>query len=314
MALMRDVQDILYNVTGQLVYFDAPEGRPSSVTSATVHAYDAGDDSAAEVAIGSPSVETGPSTTIDAASGAGQSNPNVLNVAATTGMVVGRTYLVTSAKSYREWFEAAEIVSADTVTAKHPLHNAYAASDTVQSTRIQATVDSTWVATLGKVRNVGANPAYRIRWVYVVSSVTYVADTYFNLVRYAGRHGVRPQDVEVTHPGWLDRLPTDHRNDQGRRLIDEAYRQVKLDMAAVEIDDSGIANSEIADELVRWKTNALTEFARLMDGGQSGEGYSAAKGAYQERLDTFVRVTSKAPIRDESGAASVRQAMSLSRR
>ena len=45
---MRDVQSVTFDVTGQTVYFDAPEGRPSSVTSATVYLWDASDDATAE--------------------------------------------------------------------------------------------------------------------------------------------------------------------------------------------------------------------------------------------------------------------------
>lgn len=312
---MRTVQDILFNVTGQTVYFDAPEGRPSSVTSAQVFAWDAGDDSEAEDAIGSASVETGPSTTIDAASGAGQSNPCVLNVAATTSAVVGRTYLVTAADGYREWFEVAEIDSGNSLTAKHPLHNAYASADTVQSTRIQATIDSTWIADTATLdTTAGPNPAYRIRWVYVVSGVTYVADSYFNVVRYAGAHGVRPQDVELTSPGWLDRLPPDHRTDQGRRLIDEAYRAVKIDLHQVWTDDAMVANSEIVDELTRWKAIEASELARIFAGVASSTGYDAARQAYQVRFDSLSRVTSKVPERDSSGAAQPALSLGLTRR
>lgn len=311
---MRTTLDLIYNVTGQIVYHDCAEGRPSSVTSATVHYYEAGDDSEAESAIGTPSVETGPNTTIDAASGFGQSDPRVLNVAATTNAAIDRRYLVTAADGQREWFDVEEIDSGNSITAKHPLFNAYASADTVQSTRIQATIDPTWIADLSNISESEPNPGYRVRWVYVVSGVTYVADSYFNVVRYVGKHGVRPQDVELTFPGWLDRLPTDHREDQGRKLIDEAYRQVKIDMAAVELDDASVANAEIVDELTRWKALSVAEMARFLSGGQSEAAYAAAKSAYQERLDSLVRLTTKVPVRDASGAAGVKTSLGLTRR
>jgi len=88
---MRSVQDIVYGVTGQTVYFDAPEGRPSSVTSVEVFLWDVSDDDTAEAAVGSGSVETNPNTTIDAASGYGQTDARVLNVAATTGATADPT-------------------------------------------------------------------------------------------------------------------------------------------------------------------------------------------------------------------------------
>jgi hypothetical protein len=312
---VRTVADIIFGVTGQTVAFDAPEGRPSSVTSAEAYRWDSSDDDTSETsALGSGSVETDPNTTIDATSGAGQADPRVLFVTATTGFAVDRSYLVTGADGYKEWFDCAEIDSANSVTAKHPLHNAYAAADTVQSTRITATVDPTWVADETNLRDAGPNPAYRIRWVYVVGGVTYVADTYFNLVRYIGAHGVRPQDVEALHPGWLDRLPTDHYKDQGRKLINEAHREVKLDLHAVWTDDAMVAHAEVIDELTRWRALELAEMARVMAGGSDGRAYEMARQAYRDRLDSLVRIASKVPIRDVAGAASQRSAQPLTRR
>ena len=313
---MRTVQDIAFDVASQTIYYDAPEGRPSSVTSATVYRWDMSDDGDAESAIGSASVETNPNTTIDADSGYGQADARKLNVAATTGFARERSYLVTSADGLREWFEVEEIDSGNYVIAKHPLHNAYATADTVQSTRISATVDSTWVADetnlLGD--DVGPNPHYRVRWVYVVSGVSYVADTYFNLSRYVSKHGVTPQDIEVMAPGWLDSLPTDHRADQGRKLIDNAHREVKIDFHQIDLAASAIAEAEIIDELTRYKTIELGEWARYMKGGIEEAQANAASRRYQTRLDSLSRIVSRVPVRDSTGAATPVVATGLTRR
>lgn len=309
---MRTGQDIIFGVAGQAITFDAPEGRPSSVTSCEVFWWDSADDAA--TLTGTGAVESGPSTTVDAASGYGQANPRVINVAATTGMSIGRTYLITAAGGPSEWFEVFEIDPANTVTAKHPLHNAYTTSDTVQSTRITATVDPTWVADETNLDHTcGPNPSHRVRWVYVVGGVTKVADSYFTLVRYAGTHGVRPQDIEVLYPGWLDRLPTDHREDQGRKLIDEAYRQVKIDLHGTWTDDAMVANAEIIDELTRYRSLESSEFARVMSGADP-RGYELARKVYRERLDSLIRITSKAPVRMTDGGGSIRLPLGLTRR
>ncbi len=313
---MRTVQDITYDVTGQLLTFDCPEGRPSSVTSCDVFRWDVADDDVAESAAGSPSVETNPNTTIDAASGYGQANPLVLNVAATTGFEVGRTYLVTSATGLREWFDVNAIASGVSVTARHPLHNAYASADTVQSTRIQATVDATWVADEQNLTTdiVGPNPMYRVRWVYIVAGVTCVADTYFNLVRYAGRHGVTGQDVEAMLPGWLDLLPTDHRVDQGRKLIDNAYREVKIDLHQVDLAASSVAESEVIDELVRYRAVELGEWARFLSSGGDQSRAIAAAQRYQTRLDSIIRIVTRVPVRTKDGGATAMASVGLTRR
>jgi hypothetical protein len=313
-ALMRTVLDILFDVSGQSLYHDCAEGRPSSVTSVEVFPWDASDDHDSEwSAIGA--VETNPNTTLDAAAGVGQSDPRLLPVTATTGFAVDRSYLVTSADGFKEWFDVAEIDSGVSVTARHPLHNTYASADTVQSTRITASVDNTWAADLTNLRDAGPNAAYRVRWVYVVGGVTYVADTYFNLVRYAGKHGVRPQDVDDIVPQWMDSLPTDHRSGQGRALIDDAYTAVKLDLHGIWSDDAMVANSEVIDELTRYKTIELGEFAKVIaNPNLSDTAYRLAAQAYQSRFDSLKRITDKTPTRDVDGTASQRTAIGLSRR
>lgn len=311
---MRTIQDVLFDITGQSLVFDCPEGRPSSVTSVSIFPWDSSDDANSEWSA-TGEVETNPNTTIDAASGYGQSDPRILNVAATTGFAADRTYLVTSADGAKEWFDVAEVDSGVSVTARHPLHNAYAAADTVQSTRITASVSDAWAADESNLRDdAGPNPHYRVRWVYVVGGVTYVADAYFNLVRYAGRHGVLPQNVESLAAGWMNSLPTDHRANQGRTLIDDAYRAVKFDLHAIWTDDAMVAHTEIVDELTRYKALELGEFAKILAGGGDSTAYQVSRDAYQLRFDSLSRIANKTPTRDSTGAATVRPAMPLSRR
>ncbi len=210
---MRATQDITFGVTGQTLICDATEGRASSVTRVDVFGWRMGD---LETPWFTPTgtVETNPNTTLDSAAGVSESDPRNIPLTATTGTVVDRRYLVTGATNLTEWVEVADVTSADSVRARHPLHNNYASGALFQSTRMTAPVDASFVADLNRIDpSPGANPMYRVRWVYVVAGVSYVADTYFNLIRYAGRHGVLPQDVDDVSPGWLDRLPIDHRRD-----------------------------------------------------------------------------------------------------
>lgn len=314
---MRTVQEIQFGVTGQTIFYDCPEGRPSSVTSATPYFWNATDLSTTlvdQAAIGSPTIETNPDTTVSGASGWDQADPRIISVTATTGFAVDRSYLITSANGFKEWFDVDEINAGASVTARHPLHNTYAAADTVQSTRISVTVGNTWVSTINYLIDNGPNPTYRVRWVYVVDGVTYVADTPFKLVRYAGKHGVVASDIESVFPGWIDRLPTDHQEDQGRRLIDEAFRAVKLDMHASDLNEAMVAESEVVDELTRWKAVELGEMAILMQTGGDPKRYATAQAAYQARFDSLIRITTKVPVRDTSGAAGMKPSTGLTRR
>lgn len=256
---MAATQDILFGVTGQSLVFDAPEGRPSSVTSSTVYESTVGDDGTAESATtGSAAVDSSPNTTFDAASGDGQANPRKAYLTATTGIVRGRRYQATNALGEIDVVEVSGIVSADYVTTRSPMKNAYAASDTFVTTRIAHALSSSWIA---DQQNLSApfdpNPRYRWRLVYVVGGVTHVHDLYFDLLRYAGRHDVSPLDVDRRAPGWLDALPDGYEEDQGAALIDEAYQAIKFDLMNFALPDQALRNREAVNELVKLRAVAM---------------------------------------------------------
>lgn len=285
--------DLLYGVTGQSLYYDAPEGRPSSVVSSAVYENASGDDGTAEGATtGVAAVETNPNTTFDAASGNGLTDPRICRITATTGCLVGRSYLATNATGERDWVEVAAITSGDSVVGRLPLANAYAAADTFVSTRIAHTIDSTWVA--DKTNLSGAfdpNPKYRWRLVYVVAGTTYVADVYFDLLRYAGRHDVTPGAVDQRARGWVERVSVEDREDQGRSVIDEAYQVVKFDLYNLSLPDQSIRNREVVNELVKLKA------IELVDGGEAADRYTA-------RFSQLMEFGKAATSKTSSAAAS----------
>lgn len=308
--------DIVYGLASQTIYFDAAS-RPSGVTSVTVYENDTGDDGTAESATtGSASVEANPNTTVDANSGAGQANERVLNVAATTGFAVGRDYLVTGAAGETEWFTCAEINDGVSVVAANPFHNAFVSGDTVESTRISISVLDSWAADENNLSDsTDPNPGYRARWIFTAGGATVVRDSYFDLVRYAGAHTITPTDVERLIPGFLNQLPTYHRESQGRELIAEAYRQVKLDLYQEGKPDQTMRNREVLDELVKRKTVELWADARLLQGTGDINAAERAMSAYQERFDSLIRRTTKVPFSvDTTGAARTVPALSITRR
>jgi hypothetical protein len=315
---MRTALDIVFGVTGQQIYFDAPEGRPSSVTSVTVFRWDQADNATApESAVGAASVETNPNTATDAVAGTSQSNPKRLPLTLTTNVERERLYLLTDDDTgEHEWVEPLEVATDDYVILRAPLHNDYTSGSTFQSTRMVATIDATWVADSTNLdESSGAMPMYRARWVYVVDGKTRVHDQYFNLVRYAGQHGVTPQDVDSMHPGWLERLPTDHRKDQGRRLITESYRAVKLDMRVHKVTASAVADAEVIDELVRWKAVELCEFNRFLSNKvEDSSRHEAAEQRYTNRLNSFVGLARNVAERTADGNATVRTPLGLTTR
>ena len=287
--------DIIFGVTGQSLYFDCPEGRPSSVTSSTVYVNTTGDDGTTESATtGSAAVETNPNTTFDQASGTSAANGDAryCYVTATTGFARGRNYLATNALGEQEWLEVQAIASADYIIAREPLQNSYTSADTLVSTRVTHAVDSTWVADSSNISgNIDPNAKYRWRLVYVVNSVTYVHDLYFDLLRYPSRHDVTPLDVDRKFPGWIDRLPTYYREDQGKTLIDEALTEVKYDLFNELKADHAIRNREALNELV------ILRAGMLVDPSEVNE------RRYHDRFAQLMRFT-KVPVSVGSSAGA----------
>jgi hypothetical protein len=295
-------QDIIYEVTGQTLYFDPPEGRASSVTSVAVYALGTGDDGTAEVATtGSASIDA-VNTTFDAASGYSETNRRKCNLTATTSIAEGRTYLATNALlGEKEFVTVTGIKSADYVIVAEPLRNDYASADTFVGLRLSISVDSTWVADSTNISDdTEPMPGYRVRWVYVVGGVTYVHDAYFNLVRYPFAHSVTPNDMVKVIPNWFDRLPTYHQEDQGRRLISEAADEVRDDMFLSGHAPEMIRDAYMVDRLVMRKSEEVLE--RTGD-SELRQAYTADR--YTSLMDRAIRVVTKvAEATDTSGAGT----------
>ncbi len=298
-------QQILYNVTGQSIYLDAMQGRPSSVTSIAVYSDTVGDDGTAESATtGSAAIES-VNTTVDANSGPSQTNTRKLSIASTSNIELGRSYLVTGTNGEKEWVEPVEINANDHIICRGPLHNDFVNTNTFVSTRISIGIDSTWVAETSNITDeLNPNPGYRVRWVYVVDSTTYVADSYFDLVRYEGRHGVTSAAMERFFPAWRNLLPTSYRVDNGAALIDEAYQQVKFDLYGAERADEMIRDREAMDELVKNKARELLLFQRFYESGAGPDQAQEARDRYQYRLDTLITKNSTVPFATGTGGSA----------
>lgn len=316
---MKKVSDIIYNVSGQSLTWDAPEGRPNTVVASQIFPLHTGDDGTPETATnGSATVEADPNTTFDATSGAGQSDPRLCHLTATTGIEVGRTFLVTNSSKEKEWVSVVAVTAGNTATARHALRNKYESGDSFVSTRIVQNLADSWVSDKSKISDdTDPAPAYRWRLVYEVDGETYAHDLYFDLVRYPGEHSVTGPDVDRLAPGWVDSLPTDYRDEQGQALIDEAYEEVTADLYAAGIPDEMI-RSEVVDRLVAKKAVALrvrADFLADPGGSASIEKVEVADRDYDSFLDRLVRTITKVPVADDkSGAGAEHKTGSIWRR
>ena len=303
---MMQTEEILFGVTGQTFYFDAPEGAASSITSVNVFENDVGDDGTAESATtGSASVDS-VSTTVSATSGLGQANPRRITLTSLTGVAVGRYYLVTNATGEKEMVEIVERDATNSyVYTRHPLQNVYASTNAFVGTRISISADSTWIADTANISPwLDPNPRYRISWKYVVGGVTYIHAGYMDLVRYRGESTVTGADVDARFPGWFDSLPTYDREDQGRRLILEAYRQLKLDMYQQLKADQMVRNGEVFDELVIIKAALISKEAAAVNGNASIDAVAMLEKMYGVRIQSLIANTKIPFATDQGGSGS----------
>lgn len=300
-------QKLTYNVTGQSFILDALQGRPSSVTSVKVFAQRTGDDGTTETATtGSPAVETSPDTTFDANSGTSSSDPRLLNLAATTGMAIGRRYLATNALAEKEWVEIVAITSAASAGARHDLRNDYASADTLEGTRMSISVLDGWIQDTNNISDdVDPNPGYRIQWIYVVAGVTHQQDTYADVVRYKAEHDVRPQDVDLIRRGWIESLPTEYREDQGRTLIDEAYEQVAIDLHLAGLADEMLRNRDVVNQLTKLMSILMQSEDDATRSGADTTAFTIDSEKYQKNLDGFIRITNKTDMSVDADGSGV---------
>ncbi len=312
--MMTSTQYLRFGDTSATLVIDCPEGRPSSVTSLVVREDAQSDDSTAETAFGSPTIES-VTTTFDVASGYGQQYPNRAYLASTTGLVIGREYVATNALGQVERPIIEGISSGDYVIVQNDLTNSFASADTFTSPRISATVDATWIADDSNISDpLCPSPKWRGVWTYVVGGVTYVTVTLFDVVRYPFVTTVTPEMVDRLARGWLFRLATDDQVDGGDEVIKEAVHQVKLDLWERGIGAYPQRNSEAINELVRRKAVALVSEQAMRAGGVAPEIARADHDAYWQRVDNLFNTLKVTQQVTEDGAAGTVKRTHLSRR
>ena len=150
---MVSSQDIIFAIAGQSLVLDVIEGRPSGTPTFSVYWAGDGEDATAEFS-GSGSIDS-VSTTTTAAAGHSNTNRKLITVVSTTGISVGREYLLTAADGQYEWVEVVAVDSSDLqVTTRSPLQGEYPIGATLVSTRITGSVDDTWAADKNHLVNI----------------------------------------------------------------------------------------------------------------------------------------------------------------
>jgi hypothetical protein len=292
-------QEVIFDVTGQVFYFDPPEGQASGTPTLSVFASDVEDDGTAESATtGSCSVDSVDTTLNGAISQGATTATLVLG----TGVTKGRRYRLTDGDGDTEWVEV-RAITGTAVTFRHPVINDYASGSTFEGCRISISVNSTWVADENNLTDVpsiaSGGSGYRLRWSYTVNSIPTVSVSYADLVRYQAKNLVTALDVDRRFPGWVDRLPSDYQRDQGAALVEEAYNAIKLDALGDDQVLRLIRNTEVLRELTIYRANLIAQEASLFHGGANIEQVRVADELYQARFNRLIREP-KVPV-DQTG-------------
>lgn len=302
---MKATQEILFGVASQTLELEVD--RPmSSVTSVSVWPTGTDDTATAESATtGSASVDAATEATT-AAAGYGQTDRTKLTMASTAGFAVGRRGYI-SVNGIAETFEIERIHTNTAIYTRHPLVNAYASGATVDmTTRATIAVSDTWAALVEKLSpTANPNPGYRVRWVVVhTDSTVAVYLRNFDLVRYPAAPPVSPLDVDAAHPGWIDKLHPDYRDSQGRPLIVEATRNVRLDLWHRSIADQALRTGEVFAALVIDRAVLASIEHAAMRGADVGQALDVAKDRYDRSLAGLVDSPVLAVDTSGAGAAT----------
>lgn len=305
--MSRDTPSLLFGALNQTLAFRVPHGRPTSGTF-RVFGDTTGDEG--EVEFEGPVSIDAVSTAVASASGASQSDPRRVNLASVVGVAIGRKYLLAE-DARQEWGEVVEI-GTGYVRLRHALLGDYTTAATFKSTYAFASVDSAWAAddaNLGDVSD--PNPDYRVRWDLQVGGAKFLAYSYFDLVRSPTQHRVDIADLNLRWPGLADSIPVEYRVDQGRVLIDEALRLVRMDMVRVGLDVDSARDDDQVDELV-----ILAGLRLLAEGGMhprtmsAGEFVQLTQGNYERFFEQHVQASLRIAVAvgSDSGRDPGRQA------
>jgi hypothetical protein len=262
---MRRTTAITYGIAGQTLSLRVLTGKPTSATFKVVRQYSL-DETTPEFS-GTASVDA-VDTTVTTTSGLGQEDPTLLTVGSTTSVVNGRRYDLAQ-NGLIEWVDVVEVISATSVRVRFPLQRSYASGATFKGTYLSAAVDNTWSATLNKLSDlVDTAPDYRAIWTVTVGGAQVVLYSFFDLVRTPASVHVDIADLNERAFGLVDSMPLEYRAENGRPIIDGAYRKVRADLIAQGIVPDSWRDDEAMDELV-----VLRSLANLAMGGWKPAGW-----------------------------------------
>lgn len=306
---------LTFNRTGQVLEFYPPtaeiyqDGSPTSAATYTAFAGTESNDGTSQFS-GTATLDT-VSTTVNAASGFSQTNRKRINLTSTTGVAVGRRYLIQNATAQREIVVVAAI-SATYVDVEYDLSYSYTTADTFKGLRHSFTIDATFIATESKINVYGGisdlslgggdtrttAPPYRLRWQYATAGgVVRDSWTTFDVARQKYKqqlsiHDIRPLLPDVVWNEW-----TQQRGQGFEPQIEEAQRMLEFDIRAAGYDPDAIRDQWITNELIKYAFMVIIARAGISVPGRDIELFKAdAERNYERMFQKAIGATLKSWI------------------
>lgn len=290
-------QELVFQRAEQTLWYEPPEGTPSGTPTVEVIRTDLG---IREEALSGPCAVDTASTTLQQAACSGQTS---LVLAGGAGIARGRRYLLINGEGDREWIEV-RMIDGGHLATRRPLLFCYPEASPLAGCRLSIAVAPAWAADPSKLTDQPDTAAlelagYELRWAYTVDGLPRTGVSFADLVRRPALDLVTPADIDDRFPGWLARLPADHRETRGADLIREAFAAVKLDAlghprAVLRIRDTGVLC-----ELVKLRANLIAIEHAVLYGGATSLDLTLADERYRARRDQLLFEPG-----DASGAAA----------
>jgi hypothetical protein len=160
--------------TAATLYYQPQEGRP---TSATITIKTPGDEDLAVAVDAAAATIDSVNTTTDDDAGESEDDRRLVPLTATTSVVVGGRYLLTDTTGVREWVEVESVASGVSVTIKSDLEHDYTSGAAFVGTMLS------YILAAENTTEALKDTDFRAEWTYVVAGITYIKETWYDVVR-----------------------------------------------------------------------------------------------------------------------------------
>lgn len=205
--------EVVKGVTGQRIYFQPQEGRPTSTPSVAIK-----DENGSTVTAASTTYVTQNTvnTTVATANAVGDTT---LTLASIANIEYRKSYLITNSHLQTEWVRVVKVDSSNVqVTLDEPLEFEHDTSATFQSTEFYRTLQTAEVDSLKEM--------YRARASYVVGGITYTQEINFDVVLTPLVNPLTVEFVKIRRPDLMPREFSQTRGSDLQDIRDAAWDRV----------------------------------------------------------------------------------------